>query len=245
MSEHSTPDYPPPRGPSVQPPRQPDAAGYGPPAGPPLEAPETPRSHRNAPPPRQGPSLVSPPVEPSLLMRAKADDKDALAAMFGQFLPRGEQILDGHYLGVLGFWGIGTHSFAVVTNRRIASLRISFLGGVEYQDGALEYVNSAAVFQPSMAGLYAYAAVISLVATVFGAPFGAGVAIVFLLLSLLLLPLTVRLYYRFSKSGIVLWVREGLRVYAFIDRKRMRLSNQLYRLTSDVREERLRAVGHP
>jgi hypothetical protein len=178
-------------------------------------------------------------------MRAKADDQDALATMFGQFLPRGEQVLEGHYLGVMGFWGIGTHSFAVVTNRRIASLRISFLGGVEYQDGALEYVNSAAVFQPSMVGLYVYAAAISLVSLLFGLVFGAGVAILLLLLSLLFLPLTVRLYYRFSKSGIVVWVREGIHVYAFIDRKRMRLSNQLYRLTSDVREERLRAVGHP
>jgi hypothetical protein len=34
-------------------------------------------------------------------------------------------------------------------------------------------------------------------------------------------------------------------VYAFIDRKRMRLANQLYRLCTDLREERLRAVGRP
>lgn len=245
MSEYQTPEYPPPAGPSVQPPPQSDKARYGPPAGTPLEPSESPRSHRYAPPPRQGPTVVSAPVQPSLLMRAKADDKDALATMFGQFLPQGEQVLESHYLGVMGFWGIGTHSFAAVTNRRIASLRISFLGGVEYQDGALEYVNSAAVFQPSQVGLYVFTVVVSLFSLLFGSFFGAGVAIVFLLLSLLLLPLTVRLYYRFNKSGIVMWVREGLLVYTFIDRKRMRLSNQLYRLTTDVREERLRAVGHP
>jgi hypothetical protein len=30
-----------------------------------------------------------------------------------------------------------------------------------------------------------------------------------------------------NESGIVLLVREGLEVWAFVDRKRMRLSNQL------------------
>lgn len=245
MSQHQTPDYPPPLGASVQPPLQSDTDRYGPPAGSPLPDPEGPRSHRYAAPPRQGGTGLSAPVEPSLLMRAKADDKEALATMFGQFLPQGEQLLESHYLGVMGFWGIGTHSFAAVTNRRIASLRISFLGGVEYQDGSLEYVNSATVFQPSQVGLYIYTAAISLFSLWFGRFFGASVAIVFLLLSLLLLPLTVRLYYRFNKSGIILWVREGLRVYTFIDRKRMRLSNQLYRLTTDVREERLKVIGHP
>ena len=178
-------------------------------------------------------------------MRAKADDKDALATMFGQFLPRGEQVVESHYLGVMGFWGIGTHSFAAVTDRRIASLQISVLGGVTYQDGALEYVNSAAVFQPSLVGLYIYTGLISLVAFLVGLPAGVGLAIVFLLLSWLFLPLTIRLYYRFNKSGIVMWIREGLALYTFIDRKRMRVSNQLYRLTSDIREERLRATGHP
>jgi hypothetical protein len=62
---------------------------------------------------------------------------------------------------------------------------------------------------------------------------------------LILLPVTIRLYYRFKKSGIVLWIREGLQVYAFIDRKRMRIANQLYRVCADLREERLRALGHP
>ena len=61
---------------------------------------------------------------PSLVNRAKAGDAVALATMFSQFLPRGEQIIQGYSFGVLGLWGIGTHSFAAVTHdasRRFAS----------------------------------------------------------------------------------------------------------------------------
>ena len=237
---------------------------YPPPKGPPLETPEEPLQSA----PTQWPAPVQPgpvpteyipprapppsaPTGPgsaaqqSLLARAKIDDQEALATMFAQFLPRGEQVVECHYLGVLGFWGVGTHSFAAVTKRRVASLRISLLGGVDYRDGSLEYVNSAAVFQPSKAKLYLYAALVSLVLFGLGFAIHPALSIVFLLLSLLALPLTARLYYRWNKSGIVLWVREGLHVYAFIDRKRMRLSNQLYRLCADLREERLSSLGHP
>ena len=245
MTEHQASEYPPPSGPPMQPLAQPYTQTYPPPGGPPHGSPESPRSRRHAPPSRQGPAIETGPIQQSLLTRAKADDKEALATMFGQFLPRGEQVLESHYLGVMGFWGIGTHSFGAVTERRIASLQISFLGGVRYQDGSLEHVNSAAVYQPSQAGLYIFTATVSLIALLFGSTLGARVAIMLLLISLLLLPLTVRLYYRFNKSGIVLSVREGLEVHAFVDRKRMRISNQLYRLTTDLREERLRAVGHP
>jgi hypothetical protein len=165
--------------------------------------------------------------------------------MFAQFLPRGEQVLDGRYLGVLGFWGIGSHSFAAVTSRRIATLRISLLGGVQYQDGSLEYVNSAAVFQPTKVTLYLYAAAVSIIFFVLGYGIHPVVSIGALLLSFILLPVTVRLYYRIKKSGVVLWIREGLVLYAFIDRKRMRIANEFYRVCADLREERLRTIGHP
>ena len=184
-------------------------------------------------------------MQESLLDRAKTDDPEALATMFAQFLPTGEQVVESHYLGVMGMWGVGTHSFAAVTARRVASLRISLLGGVEYQDGSLDYVNSAAVFQPSKVMLYVYAGFISLVFFILGFAIHPAVSILFLILSVLALPLTVRLYYRLNKSGIVLWVREGLYVYAFVDRKRMRLANELYRRCTDLREARLRSLGHP
>ena len=245
MREHETLRYPPPAGPPANVPGAP--AQDVQPQEAPISAPP-PEPIRHAPPPStplRQPTGVVPMDQQSLLARAKADDQEALATMFAQFLPKGEQVVESHYLGVLGFWGIGTHSFAAVTARRIATLRISLLGGVEYQDGSLEYVNSAAVFQPSKVMLYVYAAVISLVFFVVGFSIHPAVSILFVLLSLLFLPLTARFYYRIKKSGIVLWVREGLHVYAFIDRKRMRLSNQLYRLCTDLREERIRGLGHP
>jgi hypothetical protein len=232
-------EYPPPQGPPAQAPEEPPPSPPQPQA-PPEHAAERPSQY--APPP--APAAARPPG-PSLLARAKADDGEALATMFAQFLPKGEQVVASHYLGVLGFWGIGTHSFAAVTARRIASLRISLLGGVQYQDGALEYINSAAVFQPSKVMLYVYAAAVSLFSFLFGFAIHPALSIVTLLLSLLLLPLTIRIYYRLKKSGLVLWVREGLMVYTFIDRKRMRVSNQLYRMATNLREERLKVLGHP
>jgi hypothetical protein len=263
MSEHDTGEtqeqapspaaqYPPPQGRPVQAPvdPQPPAPAQTPVAAPPptpasqAAPPQEPATQ--TPPPVAPPTAVgAPPPPPSLLDRAKADDQEAIATMFAQFLPRGERVLEGHYLGVLGFWGIGTHSFAAVTPRRIATMRLSLLGGVQYQDGSLEYVNSAAVYQPSKVMLYVYAAAISLVFFVYGLTVHPAAAIGLLILSFLLLPLTARVYYRFKKSGIVLWIREGLQLYAFIDRRRMRVSNQLYRMCTDLREERLRALGHP
>jgi hypothetical protein len=65
------------------------------------------------------------------------------------------------------------------------------------------------------------------------------------LLGLLLLPVAVRHYYRFNKSGLLLWVREGISIFVFIDRKRMINAKRFYRLCCDQREERLRAVGQP
>jgi hypothetical protein len=190
-----------------------------------------------------GSSGVAPPD--NLLARAKANDSSALATMFAQFLPTDEPLIEGRYLGVLGFWGIGVHSFAGVTARRIVTLRLSLLGGVTYQEGALEYANSAVVYQPSKLTLYLYVAGLTIFAGLLGLSVHPVVAIVAILASLLLLPVTVRVYYRFKKSGLVVWVREGIAVYLFIDRKRMRIANQLHRSGMALREERLRSVGHP
>jgi hypothetical protein len=163
--------------------------------------------------------------------------------MFGQFLSADEPLVAAQYMGVLGFWGVGVHSWAGVTKRRVVSLRISIFGGLVYQDAALEYTNSAAVFQPSKVTLYVFVAAISFFAWGFGYAIHPAVSILTLLLSTLLLPITARVYYRFKKSGLVVSVREGISAYVFIDRKRMRIANELYRTTMSMREERLRAVG--
>jgi hypothetical protein len=202
-------------------------------------------------PPQAGPGSATDGARPSesLIARAKANDKEALTTMFAQFLPSGEQVGDCYYLGVLGFWGIGAHSFAAVTARRVATLRISLLGGVYYQEGALEYVNSAAVHQPSIVSLYlAFAryAILALIVVIWvGAATGALAAFALAIVAVLFVPVYVRYYYRRHKSGVVLWIREGISVDAFIDRSRMLLANRLYRECMNLREERLRAMGRP
>lgn len=187
----------------------------------------------------------APVVGGSLLERAKQDDRDAITTMFRQFLPPDEHPTEAEYVGVLGFWGIGVHSFAAVTTRRVATLRTKILGGVEYQDGALEYVNSGALFQPSRLWLYLYVAGSLLVFGAAGFSVTPVASLVTLAIGVALLPVTVRLYYRIKKSGLLFWVREGKPVYLFVDRKRMRIANRVYRNALALREQRLREAGHP
>jgi len=199
------------------------------------------------------------------MARAKADDVRALEVLFAQFVPPGEQIVETRYMGLIGVWGLGTHSFAAVTTERVATLKIGMFGAVTYQDGSLEYVNSSAIHQPSRLKLYLPAALWVLFVVSFGLAFwlpilfgpggpgqlgaGLGMAVLLSLLAvvvaLLLVPLVVRLTYGFVKSGLTLWVREGLSVLIFIDRKRIALANRLYRLCSELRDERIREIGHP
>lgn len=159
----------------------------------------------------------------SLLTRAKQHDPRAIATMFRQFVPEDEEILAVEFLGTQGVWGLGTHSFACVTNRRVAALKVRLFGEIAYQDGTLEHVNSAVIYQPSKLVLYLYVLAIAI------ATFGIG---------LLLLPLTVRLFYSFKKSGLVLSIREGMSVYIFSDRKLLARANGLYRTALAARERR-------
>ena len=185
------------------------------------------------------------------MARAKADDARALEILFAQFVPPGEQIVETRYMGVMGLWGIGTHSFAAVTTQRVASLRIGLLGALVYQDGSLEYINSSAIFQPSRLRLYLPAAMwvlgVFVFAFFYSILFGGAVLVplLALVIGLLLVPLVVRITYRFVKSGLVLWVREGLAMAVFIDRRRIALANRFYRLSSEFRDERIREIGHP
>ncbi|MEV0803206.1 hypothetical protein AB0I34_36335 [Kribbella sp. NPDC050281] len=259
MTERLNPRFPPPTGPPIEPPVVPGADHTSPqvppdawPAAPSDASPGPSADRMTTDAPRQSSSPGSAPsgdisaaARESLLARARSGDREAIATMFRQFLPKGEEVLECHYLGVLGFWGIGTHSFAAVTRQRVATLRISVAGGVQYQDGLLQFINAAAVFQPSKVLLYVTTCSVSLVFAIMGSSFGFAGVILLFGLSLLLLPITVRLHHRFQKSGIVLSIREGFSLYSFIDRKHMRLANQLYRLAGDLREDRLRSLGRP
>ncbi|MGR7025648.1 hypothetical protein [Geodermatophilus sp. URMC 62] len=196
-------------------------------------------------------TTASPPLAEGVMARAKVDDPRALEILFAQFVPPGEQIVETRYMGVMGMWGIGTHSFAAVTTERVASLTVGLFGAVTYRDGSLEYINSSVIFQPSRLKLYLPAAAWVLVtfaaALYYTLELDGSVIVPLLVLpiALLLVPVVVKLTYRFVKSGLAIWIREGLCVLIFIDRRRITLANRLYRLCSELRDERIREIGHP
>lgn len=182
----------------------------------------------------------------SLLSRAKENDAQAIEIMFKQFVPEGEEIHFAEYLGVQGLWGFGTHSFACLTDRRIASIRVGILGEVTYQDGYLEFLNSGVVHQPSKLLLYVLVGG-NILATAWltasalltqpalgwlvGVPVILGIAFLGLVLS-------VRGYYRFHKCGLVWVVREGISIYVFTNRKKLGRANHLFKLGMQIRERR-------
>jgi len=169
--------------------------------------------------------------EASVLARAKLNDADALATMFKQFVSEDETVIATEYLGTDGMWGMGTHSFGCLTNRRVGTLRVGAFGEVVYQDGYLEHLTSMVVWQPSKLGLYVWSFFLLLFAI---GTFG---------LALLLFPFMVKTYYRFNKCGLVFVVREGVSVYMFTNRKLLTRANALYRATVMHREKRARATG--
>lgn len=200
-------------------------------------------------------------VERSLLDRAKHNDPEAITKMFRQFISPDEEIYFAEYCGLLGFWIFGTHSFACLSNRRLASLHVGAFGRVLYNDGFLEHHNSGVVAQPSLLKLYLwsfFAGVfgilvlgVSLTASlqVFQAVGGVLGALSGLLtlafgtgLALLSVMLTIRAYYSLNKCGLVWWIREGVSVFVFTNRGKMNRANHLYRLSCQVRDERLKVV---
>lgn len=197
--------------------------------------------------------------------RARAGDRQALEVMFRQFIPADEVIEDVAFLGERGVFGLGTHSFAAVTDRRVASLQLSMLGRATYIDGYHEHINSSAVMQPSRSHEF-IACVVALVLwftvlyqcvalryndkgewvrTAFGRgpeiPDAAVIPIVaaWIAVSVLFAPVAARLLYRFSKSGLVINVRNGIPVYCFTDRARMGRANQLASVATLARERRV------
>lgn len=190
-------------------------------------------------------------IEPSLLKRAKNNEFPALEKIFQQYLPENETVRAAEYLGVQGLWGIGTLSFACSTDRRAASIRRSFLGELIYQDGCIEYINSGVIYQPSKFWLYVVnllLVVITLYVAVNGYLFfSTGWALAWFILvvaiGIVLMPLATRIYYSFNKCGLVFVIREGVSVYLFTDRSRMKTANRLYRTVMQARENRVREIG--
>ncbi|MGC4085146.1 MAG: hypothetical protein QM736_24270 [Vicinamibacterales bacterium] len=192
-------------------------------------------------------------IDKSLVDLACLGDRDALTTILRQFIDAGEPIEWCDYLGTLGIQPFGLKSFAVLTPRRIGTLRIGWFGHVMYQDAPLEYTVSGLVAQPSKFGLYVWLAVNTLIVmaldfVVFAAltPFSIVGIVALVLLPVLLAAVwlaTVRFYYAFNKCGLLWAVREGLWVYAFTNRGRMNVANRLHRRTVDMRERRIRDLS--
>jgi hypothetical protein len=202
-------------------------------------------------------------IETSILDQARKDNYEAITTMFKQFLSPDEVVNFTEYCGFLGFWGVGTHCFACLTDRRIASLRVAAFGKILYQDGYLEYTNSGVIYQPSKFWLYLTAflgflvAAITVVATFavslevrqqIGGVVG-SVAMVLIdtlavLIAICILPLCIKLYYSFNKCGLVWVIKEGISVYIFTNRSKLTKANRLYRLCTQLRDQRVKAFGH-
>lgn len=178
----------------------------------------------------------------SLVARARQGDEAAITTMFGQFLRPDDRVVAAEYLGVQGLWGLGTRSFACLSSRQAATLRVGILGGIEYREAALEDITSGGIHQPSRLRLFAWVAVVLVFAFASFAPrMGIGVAfLVAASVTVLLLPLIVGLFYRRHKCGLELSVREGLDLYFFSDRKLLGRANAIYRLALAERERRVR-----
>lgn len=150
----------------------------------------------------------------SLIARARNRDGDAIKTMFRQFITE-EKIVAVEYLGSPGLI-FKTHSFACVSDRRVASVRVKRMGEITYQDGAIESVNSAVLYQPSRISHF-----LSIV-TLGRANLGRG---------------------RSSKQvGLVLSVGEGISVYILSHRSKVDRANGVYRVMVNTRERRLHEV---
>jgi hypothetical protein len=184
-------------------------------------------------------------IASSLLQQAIANDTNAIELMFQQFLPDGEKIHYVQYLGVKGLWGIGTHDFVCLTDLRVADVTVGWFGEIVYQDGYIDNINSQVIYQPSKLGLYLTIGSYSLLIIFYSLAvmmvnFFLSVTVVSF--ALLLLPLLVKVYYRWVKCGIVFNIKEGIPVYIFANRRYISKSNELCRYLAIVREDRLKVI---
>lgn len=145
---------------------------------------------------------------------------------------------------------------ACLTDKRIADITLGWFGEVIYQDALLEYYNSSVLFQPSRLLLYLLFVLLAMVPfSLLAYPDSSAFNLLNLLpmwvlapgglLALLLgIEFVIRVYYAFSKCGIVLWIKDGVSIYMFCDRGKTVRVNSLLRCMREARDQRVQQLGH-
>lgn len=161
-------------------------------------------------------------VEKTLLKKAKEGDLESLKSIFKSFVGSDQEIL---YVDSFGEYGVffPDYCFACVTDKKICSLRIGYFGEILYQDAFIEEINSGVIYQPSVFQLYFVSVLLCL--SVVG---------------VLLLNAWIKIFYTLNKSGLVWSVREGINVYVFANRSKIASVNNMWKIASNARNERVK-----
>lgn len=147
----------------------------------------------------------------ALLRRAKNDDLEALEEIFRNFLSKDETIVAKAYLGLRGFWQVGSHSFVCVTESKICRIEVGWLLSIDYREAYLEDCNAVIMYQPGFFYINIFAIIFVL------STFGLGV---------ILLPFYYRIYFAVIKSGADVFIRSSSIINIFCDITKLpRLAN--------------------
>lgn len=193
-------------------------------------------------------------IAPDLLKRAREHDELAIVTLFSRFIPSEEQIVEVEFLGSQGLWGLGPHSFACVTARRVSALKVGAVGQVSYQDAFLEEVQGMALHQPTGFMLFLGASVgtLSLGFMYAGwleaaAPepiLALSGALLCLAATLLFFASWVRLYYRWVTSGLVVKTSGGARIIIPASRRLVGRVTTIQRQLSILRDVRRATMAY-
>lgn len=159
-------------------------------------------------------------IDGSIVKHATLGNKEAIKTMFQTFMAEDETIVSVEYLGSYGVF-FTTKSFVCITDKKVASMEYGPFGKIVYSDAFIEEVNSGVIYQPSVFALYFV-----------------GIILCISIVGILLLNAWVRCYYKVNKSGMVWCVREGVNIYAFANRSKINLVNEIWRSASYIRGKR-------
>ena len=159
-------------------------------------------------------------IAESIIKQAILGNKDAIKTMFQTFIAEDETIFSVEYLGSYGVF-FKTKSFVCITDKKVASMEYGPFGKIVYSDAFIEEINSGIIYQPSIFALYFV-----------------GVILCISIIGILILNTWVRFYYKINKSGIMWCTREGVNIYAFANRSKINLVNEIWRSASYLRGKR-------